>query len=120
VKKQGMKKIMSFLMILPVFFMVMPADAANYGLSKAAESANYDTKSDVYSMVQLAVNMLLGILAIAFFLLITYAGLKWMTARGNQEVVSQAKGTVEAAIVGLVIVMAAFAITTFIFGQLNK
>lgn len=49
-----------------------------------------------------------------FLVLIVYGGYLWMTARGNQEQVKKAKDIVIQASIGLVLVLAAWAITFFI------
>lgn len=61
----------------------------------------------------------LSLLGVVFLLLIIYGGLIWMIARGNEQKVEQAKTTIEAAVIGLVIVLAAYAITYFIGQQLT-
>jgi hypothetical protein len=48
-----------------------------------------------------------------------FAGLSWMTASGNQEKVNKAKDLMINAVIGLVIVMAAYAITAFVGDKLT-
>ncbi len=58
-----------------------------------------------------------GALAVAgliFFILMVYAGLVWMTARGNDERITKARNTLIASIIGLVILISSYAITNFI------
>ena len=43
-----------------------------------------------------------------------YGGITWMTAGGNETTVTNAKKTITAAIIGLVIVISAYAITLFL------
>ena len=64
------------------------------------------------------VDIVLSILGIVFFILIFYSGFNWMTARGNSEKVEKSKETIEAAAIGLIIVLAAYAITNFVFDNL--
>ena len=56
----------------------------------------------------------LSFLGIAFMLLIIYGGFMWMFARGNDQAVGKAKEIITAAVIGLVIVLSAYAITAFI------
>jgi hypothetical protein len=56
----------------------------------------------------------LSLIGIVFLILMIYAGFRWMIARGNEADVEKAKKLIEAAIAGLVIVIAAYAITAFI------
>ena len=60
----------------------------------------------------------LGFLALIFIVLIIIAGFRWMTSAGNEEQTKKAMGTIKTAIIGLVIVLAAYAITYFIFTYL--
>ncbi len=50
-------------------------------------------------------------------ILVIYAGILWMTARGNEQQVERAKTLLVQSIIGLVIVFSAYAITRFI-GQI--
>jgi hypothetical protein len=61
----------------------------------------------------------ISILGIVFLILIVYAGYLWMTARGDEKVVTKAKDTLQRAIIGLIIVVAAYAITTFLFTRIT-
>lgn len=125
-----LKKILGTIAIL--FILVMPVSAAfdsgYYGLDKTAEDANYiqgpanhtTAGQAVYTIVGKIISVILGVLAFIFFGLITYAGLKWMTSRGNEEIATAAKDTLESAIIGLIIVLASYAITSYVFRLLNS
>jgi hypothetical protein len=65
-----------------------------------------------------AVNILLTFLGIIFIILIISAGYRWMTASGNQETITQAKGSLKSSIIGLLIVVGAYAIWELIASQL--
>ena len=56
----------------------------------------------------------LSFIGILFFVLMIYGGITWMTAAGNQQQIDKAKNLIISAIIGLIIVMAAYAITSFI------
>lgn len=53
----------------------------------------------------------LGIIAVVIIL---YGGFVWMTAGGNDDRVGKAKRIITAGIIGLAIILAAFAIVTFV------
>jgi hypothetical protein len=55
---------------------------------------------------------------IVFFILMVYAGFLWMTARGNTEQVTKARSAIIAAVVGLIIIIGANALTGFIVERL--
>jgi TRAP-type C4-dicarboxylate transport system permease small subunit len=71
-------------------------------------------------MVNKIISVALMVLAFVFFGLTLYAGLRWMTAQGNEEMVTKSKEILKAAIIGLVIVTASYALTKFIFSQLAQ
>ncbi|MBI2990016.1 MAG: hypothetical protein HYY51_02380 [Candidatus Magasanikbacteria bacterium] len=51
---------------------------------------------------------------IIFFIIMVYAGIRWMTARGEEENVKTARDSIIRATIGLVIVVAAYAVTSFV------
>jgi hypothetical protein len=53
-------------------------------------------------------------------ILIIYAGFLWMTSGGNEKHTEQAKNILTSAIIGLIIVLSAYAITAFIGRQLTE
>ncbi len=65
------------------------------------------------------ISLILSLLATIFLVLMVIAGFKWMTAGGNQEVISKSGKSIKEAIIGLIIVLAAYSITWFIFSQLE-
>ncbi|MDD3285715.1 MAG: hypothetical protein PHG95_03760 [Patescibacteria group bacterium] len=60
----------------------------------------------------------LSLLGIIFLIIIVFAGYRWMTASGNEESIKKAQDMIKRAIIGLVIVLMAYAITYFVFNQL--
>lgn len=65
------------------------------------------------------INSALGLLGIVLVVIVIYAGFLWMTAQGNDEKVKQAKKMITNAVVGLVLIFAAYAITTFVVNALG-
>ena len=59
------------------------------------------------------INWVLGILALVAVILVIIGGFRWMTAAGNEEKVEGAKKLLIAAVIGLVIVMAAWGISLY-------
>jgi hypothetical protein len=60
----------------------------------------------------------IGFTGTIFFILVVYAGLMWMTAVGNEENIKKAQSILKTAIIGLIIVLSAYAITKFIGSSL--
>ncbi len=59
--------------------------------------------------------VLLGIFAVV---LILYAGFLWMNARGNEQQVEKAKNILTQAVIGLIIILAAYSIAGFVVRNL--
>lgn len=106
--------------VTPVFVL-----ADNFGLQDAAgdtqligSQSSVDAKTALPELIGKVIAIVLSFVGVIFFILILYAGLLWMIAFGNSERVDSAKSIVEHAAVGLVIVLAAYAISTFVFSRL--
>ncbi|MCK4553699.1 hypothetical protein KAU19_01930 [Candidatus Parcubacteria bacterium] len=122
------KKIIIFITFLLAFFILGQAVLAgdnydNYGLDKTlkvkpagSESSLKDalmqqTPAEIIGKV---VGAALAFIGILFFILMIYGGFLWMTARGNEQQVEKAKELIIAATIGLIIILAAYAITVYI------
>ncbi|OGY45659.1 MAG: hypothetical protein A3J62_00640 [Candidatus Buchananbacteria bacterium RIFCSPHIGHO2_02_FULL_38_8] len=73
---------------------------------------------DVREGIMTIIRFLLGFLGIIAVLIVLYGGFVWMTAGGNEEKVGTAKKIITAGIIGLVIIFIAYAIASFVIGQL--
>ncbi|MFH0956077.1 MAG: hypothetical protein V1801_02610 [Candidatus Falkowbacteria bacterium] len=74
--------------------------------------------SGMTSIIQTVISAFLGLLGVIFLVLIIYAGYNWMTAQGDEEKVTVAKNTLTRAVIGLIIIVAAYSITYFVFSNL--
>ncbi|MEA1963081.1 MAG: hypothetical protein U9M94_02455 [Patescibacteria group bacterium] len=68
---------------------------------------------DLRDIAVSGVVIFLGILGLFFTVLIILAGFRWMNSRGNEEEVKKAKDQLKGAIIGMIIVIAAYAIAQF-------
>jgi len=76
---------------------------------------------------QLSVNYIIGdvvlaalsLIGVVFLCLMVYAGYMWMTARGDEQKVTKAKDTITASIIGIIIVIAAYAISYYVISKLG-
>ncbi len=127
-----MKKIFRF--IFPVFFAFALATAGlaqegNYGLDttanqidafKAQATSEQSGRDFLQSKAGSIISLILSFIGIIFFALIIYAGLMWMLAQGNQQKVDKAKDLIINAVIGLIIIFSAYAITSFIGNQITN
>lgn len=113
----------SGLLMLGLSFSVQPVLAANLvdGLEDAGgpTGAGYDTNEDITVLIGLLIRVVLGLMGVIFLILVIYAGITWMTAAGDAKKVDKAKGILTTSVIGLIIVLTAYSITTFVLSQLT-
>lgn len=86
--------------------------------SSFLQKAGFSSATNIQGIIALGIQVFLSLLSIIFIVLILYAGFSWMTAGGDEKKIENAKGTIQRAVIGLVIIIAAFTITYFIFSNL--
>ncbi|MEK7648162.1 MAG: hypothetical protein AAB384_03990 [Patescibacteria group bacterium] len=99
--------------------MAMPLVASaqiGTGLDEFNEKAQLG-ENDLRETIGEIVRVVLGFLGLLAVLLVLWAGFLWMTATGNEDQIGKAKGILISAVIGLIIIMSAYAITTFIFDE---
>jgi len=75
-------------------------------------------QADLPDVVGRLINVALGFIGILLLVYIIYAGFLWMTAGGDEGKVKKATDMIRNAIIGLLIIVAAFAISNFVLGSL--
>jgi len=88
--------------------------AIQTNVQNATGLGNKDPREIAASVIR----VVLGFLGIIAVLIILYAGFLWMTAAGNDDKIATAKGMMSAGVIGLVIILAAFGIATFVMNAL--
>lgn len=74
---------------------------------------------DLPSTIASIINVVLGFLGIVAVVIILLGGFKWMTAGGNDDKVKEARKLMIAGVIGLVIVLSAYAIAYFVLQQIS-
>ncbi len=74
--------------------------------------------TDLPTLIGRIINAVLGILGLLLLIYLLYGGFLWMTSGGDEEGVKKAKIMIRNAIVGLVVIMAAVAISNFVISAL--
>ena len=114
-----MKKLVAFsLMLMPM--MASAQTAGDWGINDLAETddpINIGTRS-IENTVAGVVNIVLGFLGILATLIILWGGFKWMTSQGNSDSIDDAKKMIGAGVVGLVIILTAYAVSRFVLQSL--
>jgi hypothetical protein len=112
--------------ILAVFFMLI---SYNYSFANIASllkatgetGAKFQTtKNDVDIEIRIGtiISYVLNFLGVIFMVLTIYAGFLWMTATGEKEKIDKAKDIFKSSITGLIIILSANIITSFIISKI--
>ena len=102
-----------------VVFSIFLSDPANaqFGLGTTAKVSGLKgagASSSLTTIIARIISSVLGLVGAIFFLLMLYAGFLWMTARGNEDTIKKAKGTLANAIIGIIIIAAAYGLTSLV------
>lgn len=122
-----MKKIIATILSLTTVFAMafaitapLKASAAtgtlDLGLTYGADTGlgNTDIRTTIAKIIKTAMS-LLGIVATVIVLI---GGFKWMTAGGNDDQVGEAKKWIFSGVIGLAIILSAYALSSFVINQL--
>ncbi|MFA6171266.1 MAG: hypothetical protein WCW77_05885 [Patescibacteria group bacterium] len=83
----------------------------------------YGSEDPTYHLEDVIVGVIkvfLSILGLVFLVLLVLGGFKWMMARGDEAKVTEARNQITQAVIGLTIILAAYAITYFVFNTLTN
>lgn len=69
--------------------------------------------------IQLGFNLLFAVAAVIVTVMLIFAGIQWITSSGDPMKVASAKKRITYSIIGLVVVVLAFALVSFIFTTLT-
>jgi hypothetical protein len=89
--------------------------ASAYSIENVGGSVGLGT-ADLKATIVNIISWVLGILALVAVVMIIMGGFQWMTAAGNEEKIEKAKKVISAAVIGLIIVLLAWAIVIFVAG----
>lgn len=77
-------------------------------------------KQDLRVIIAKFISIALSFLAVVFVVLILFAGFQYMTSGGNEEKVKKAVALLKNAVIGLIIILVAWAVTRFIIIMLSR
>lgn len=83
-----------------------------------AAEAGISSQKSLPQLIGQIINIVLTLLGMVFLILVLYAGFLWMTASGDDKQVGKAKDIIRQAIIGLIVIVAGFAISNFVLGNL--
>ena len=110
-----------FLIFLLAFNLLLVPAARVYAVEAdlsqdIAQKSGYGsvTGNSLSETVGKIIKIKLRFLGTIFLVLTIYAGGLWMTAGGNEEQITKALGILKTAVIGLIIIIAAYSITYFV------
>ena len=131
-KSSPMKKIaLAFIILVGLSLaMASPILAQSNTLNGLNETAGLvdafknQSGADYSSFIQNKTGQIIGavlsFIGVLFFILMVYAGISWMTAAGNEQQIGKAKSLLMNAVIGIIVVFAAYALTMFIGNEIIK
>ena len=113
---------MAFSLFAPFAVAHAAVDTSKYLKPVAAEVgySTTDPENALPKTIGKIINVGLSMLGLIFLVLALYAGFKWMTSGGESKGVDEAKGTLKNAVIGLIITLSAYGISTFVMTELVK
>ena len=107
-----------FLLVVGFWFFAVPALAAPLDFGLQSLNATGLGHADIRIIIANIIKVALGLLGIVAVSLMLYAGYEWMTAGGNEEQIGTAKKILVNATIGLVIMLSAYSIVSFVMTKL--
>jgi len=111
------KKLHYVTILLPLF--VASRASAAISIDFPASFAGFSSQ-DLKETIENIIRIILGFLGIITVIIILYGGFIWFSSFGNEDKIAQAKKIISAGVVGLVIVLSAYAIATFVINSLQQ
>lgn len=87
-------------------------------LRNAGNSAGITSQQNLPQIIGTIINVVLGFMGIVLLFYVILAGWEWMSAGGDDKGVTTAKTRIKNAVIGLVIIVSAYAISNFVITQL--
>ncbi|MDD5340930.1 MAG: hypothetical protein PHC97_00660 [Patescibacteria group bacterium] len=107
-----------FLGLLALILLPQVAGAVSIDVGISYATAIGLGTRDIRATVASIINVMMGLLGIIAIVIILVGGFKWMTAMGNEDAVKSAKSLLFQGVIGLVIVLSAYAIANFVVGSI--
>jgi len=105
-------------LIMMGLFWAHPTFAVDTGLTSDLATTTGLGDTDVRIIIARVINVALGLLGVIAVALIVYSGFLWMTSAGNPDRIKKAKAVMINAIIGLLIILSSYAITTYVLDAL--
>jgi len=98
--------------------------ATDSGIQNTANIGGYVTDEDADTQVNETISniilIFISFVGVIFFVLVLYGGITWMTASGNNEKTEQATKIIMGSMVGLIITLSAYVVSSFLINHFWK
>jgi len=117
-RRQAIALVLGVSLMIPMVALAQDPSETNFGLDNLTNiQLGTNTLPETISIF---INIILGFLGIVAFIIILLGGFKWMTSGGDEEKIGEARKLMGAGVVGMAIVLASWAIASFVIAQLAK
>ena len=119
-RKKIIKNLIFGALLLGGAFLANYVFAQDFGINAVNDGLNNSLATgDPRTIAGRIINIALGFLGAIALGLVLYAGFLWMTSGGEEEKITKAKQYLKNGVIGLTIILASWAIATFIISQLG-
>ncbi len=111
------------LLLLPILVLAQDEfgiwETAHYALptNLGLAASSTDTPS-IVAVIATVIQIILGVVGVVLLIMILYGGFMWITSSGNEQKIAKAKAIFGGALIGLVIILTAYVVTSFIMRNL--
>ncbi len=120
--QKGILMVAMVVMLGAPFFAAHAITSGQLGIGQGSDFQNatlLGTKS-LPATIASVINSALAILGVVAVVIIIMGGFMWMTAAGAEDKVKKAQGLIKSGIIGLAIILSAYAIATFVIDKLTQ
>lgn len=112
--------ILGFIAFTPVVIVhAAPLTSGDLGLQTTGDVTGL-TNQPVQAYIGRGIQIALSMLGVVFLILIIYAGFHWMLAQGNSTEIAKARAMILQGVIGLGVILGAYAATSFVIQQLTQ
>jgi len=103
-------------LLIGLFFFTVASAQVNpvTNMTAAVKGTGLEKNTNLPLLIGNLIKGALGIIGVLFLVLVIYAGVLWMIARGEEGKISKARSIIITAIVGFIIIMVSYGITSFV------
>lgn len=101
-------------------FPVLAGNNVYTNITAATGGTGLSESGNILPIIASLISLVLSFLGIVLVVMIIWAGIMWMTAGGEKGNVQKAKDMIKNSVIGLLIVIASYAITSFVISSFDK